>query len=75
MKENNTPALNGRDQDDSWANETLPMGVRRELLDREIQKYSPHRAGHGQSSTSHGSESMSANAEHPRAEGDTGRPD
>lgn len=26
------------DTGDSWANETLPMGVRRELLDREIQK-------------------------------------
>jgi len=75
MKENNTPAPNGRDQDDSWANETLPMGVRRELLDREIQKYSPHRAGHAQSSPSHGSETLSHPGEHPRAESDTGRPD
>jgi hypothetical protein len=75
MKENTNPTSHGRDEDDSWANETLPMGVRRELLDREIQRYSPHHASRGQSSSSHGSDSMSANAEHPRANGDADRPD
>lgn len=26
------------DHDASWTNETLPLGIRRELLDRELQK-------------------------------------
>jgi hypothetical protein len=28
---------------ESWANETLPMGVRRELLDRQIQRFAAGR--------------------------------
>lgn len=26
-------------EDSSWTDETLPMGLRKELLDRELQKY------------------------------------
>lgn len=41
------PGLRGAE---SWADETLPLGVRRELLDRELQKFIA-RKNRGQSAT------------------------
>lgn len=73
MQDHDTPASRGHGQDDSWANETLPMGVRRELLDREIQKYSPHRAGRGDP-PGHGTETAGAGGDHPGAEGSDEHP-
>jgi hypothetical protein len=48
---------------DSWANETLPMGIRRELLDREIRKVAD-RKGRAQSLRMEAAEPP---AEHPSA--------
>lgn len=74
MMENENTATGAGDAADSWANETLPMGMRRELLDREIQKYSSSRAGHGHAPP-HGAQGSPPGGEHPRA-GDNGeRPD
>ncbi|MBI5277152.1 MAG: hypothetical protein HY854_11885 [Burkholderiales bacterium] len=38
--------------DASWTNETLPLGVRRELLDRELQNLVARKKQRGQASSS-----------------------
>jgi hypothetical protein len=52
---------------DSWANETLPMGLRREMLDREIQKLIERKArAHSSPNTPQHTDGEDS---HPRAGG------
>jgi hypothetical protein len=39
MNETARDGAPGQPGSDSWADETLPLGLRRELLDRELQKF------------------------------------
>lgn len=39
MNETTRDTAPGQPGADSWADETLPIGLRRELLDRELQKF------------------------------------
>jgi hypothetical protein len=55
--------------DSSWTDETLPMSLRRELLDRELQKYTARRTAPTASSPSRGASQDGGN--HPSADGHT----
>jgi hypothetical protein len=52
------------DRDATWTNETLPLGIRRELLDRELQNLV--RKKHAEASRSSG---PGGGGQHPVADG------
>jgi hypothetical protein len=58
----------------SWASETLPMSVRRELLERELKRLGFRRAGQG--ATPHqgavAQQQQQPQGEHPTAGSNTG---
>ena len=49
------PASEPDDEGGSWTSETLPMSVRRELLERELRKLGFRKAGQGASAHPAGS--------------------
>jgi hypothetical protein len=61
----------GSDQDDtgSWAMESLPMAVRKELLERELRKLGFRRDGSGQSVQQQQQQPQGPNP-HPQADAD-----
>jgi hypothetical protein len=65
----NFPTGDGpEDRDDSWANETLPLGIRRELLTRDLQK-AYGRRNHPKGEASPPSDNASSSSdEHPKAQ-------
>lgn len=63
----------------SWASETLPLSVRKELLERELSKLGFRKAA-GQGAAAHhdsGAQQHEAGGSHPQAESgpDRGHPD
>lgn len=66
------------DREDTWTSETLPMSVRKELLERELSKLGFHRAeagGHGTGSRSVQQQQQpqtSGSSSHPQADADAG---
>ena len=59
------------DRDGSWANETLPLSVRRELLERELKKLGFRKAGAEASSHPSGStqqQQQPQSSSHPQAD-------
>lgn len=69
----------GPDEDGSWTTETLPMSVRKELLERELHKLGFRKAGQGAASHPGGSSQQQQQPQpssHPSAGGgDTGHSD
>lgn len=66
----------GEREGGSWASETLPLSVRKELLERELKKLGFRKAG-AQGAPSphegHGSQQQGdAGASHPQADSETG---
>jgi hypothetical protein len=57
------------DKDASWANETLPLGMRRVLLNRDLEKALGRRHQHGQPGPRQEGESSTGSDGHPNAEG------
>jgi hypothetical protein len=57
----------------SWANETLPLSVRKELLERELSKLGIRKRG-SEGSSSHGTaqQQQQPQNEHPQADGESG---
>lgn len=57
--------------DSSWTDETLPMGIRKELLDRELQQYMA-RKRHAQSSSGNTNDASAGShgggGNHPQAD-------
>lgn len=52
----------------SWANETLPLSVRKELLERELKNLGLRRAGSARASGSAQQQQQPQPAEHPQAD-------
>lgn len=69
-----TRSVDGPEERDStWTNETLPLSLRRELLERELKKLGFHKAGEGGSARAGGSSSSQqpqGGSSRPQAEGD-----
>lgn len=58
---------------DSWANETLPMSVRKELLERELRKLGfRRRAGPGGAQQQQQQQPRGEGSSHPRADAQEG---
>lgn len=55
----------GRDDDASWATETLPLAVRRELLERELAKLGFRRKQAHGASAAHEASAGSQHQQHP----------
>jgi hypothetical protein len=53
----------------SWANETLPLSVRKELLERELKKLGFRRAEGARGTGSAQQQQQPQPAEHPQADG------
>jgi hypothetical protein len=49
MNETGRDEARGAGSASSWADETLPLGLRRELLDRELQQFIATKKGRAQS--------------------------
>jgi hypothetical protein len=61
------------DQDNgSWASETLPMSVRKEMLERELKKLGFRRADSHASNSQQQQQPQGESSSHPQAGGDTG---
>ncbi len=74
-----SPPGNGTrpDDDDTWTSETLPMSVRRELLERELSKLGFRKADAGGSARAGGSvqqqqQPQGSSSGHPQADSDAG---
>lgn len=55
------------DDDGTWTSETLPMSLRRELLERELAKLGFRKAGQGGSAQQQQQPQPMAASSHPRA--------
>jgi hypothetical protein len=66
----------GNRGDDSWASETLPLSVRKELLERELNKLGLRRAGASVSGAMHQGtaqqQQQPQGSSHPQADGAEG---
>jgi hypothetical protein len=51
----------------SWADETLPLGLRRELLDRELQQFIAKKKGRAQAASSRSPDEGPAESTRPSA--------
>ena len=60
------------DDNDSWAAESLPMSVRKELLERELHKMG-FRKPHAQGGTVQQQQQQEQSASHPSADADSGQ--
>ena len=63
----------GAGQDDdtgSWASETLPMSVRKEMLERELKKLGFRRAEASHASNSQQQQQPQGQGSHPHADGE-----
>lgn len=58
----------------SWANETLPMSVRKDLLERELKKLGFRKGGAdgGMSSNGVSQQQQQPSGDHPHADGSSG---
>lgn len=63
-RENGRDSLSGQPDTHSWADETLPLGLRKELLDRELQNFIA-RKGRGQPVAAPRGADGETNAERP----------
>jgi hypothetical protein len=54
--------------DSSWTDETLPMGIRKELLDRELQQYIDRKRNAQSASSVVSSTDKSRGSSHPQAD-------
>ena len=54
--------------EESWTNETLPMGIRKELLERELQNYMAGKRHGPSASTSHDCGHAADGSGHPVAD-------
>ena len=63
----------GQDDQDtgSWASETLPMSVRKEMLERELKKLGFRRAD-SHAASSQQQQQPQGESSHPQADGDQG---
>lgn len=67
------PVDGSDDRDSTWTNETLPLSLRRELLERDLKKLGFRKAGEGASARTGSSSSQLASqgaSARPQAEGD-----
>jgi len=64
MNETGRHSTPGQPGADSWADETLPLGLRKELLDRELRKFIAGK-NRGQSATPRRGEEQGRNADRP----------
>lgn len=77
---NGTRSGGGRDDGDtgSWTTETLPLSVRKELLERELRKLGFRKAGaasggsHDGGSAQQQQQPQGGSSSHPNADGDAG---
>jgi hypothetical protein len=62
------------DREGSWTNETLPLSVRRELLERELKKLGFRRSGEGGASAHAGvsQQQQQPQRRHPHADAESG---
>jgi hypothetical protein len=64
-------------REDTWTSETLPMSLRKELLERELKKLGFRKAesgggSHGSGSVQQQQQPQSSSSSHPQAEGERG---
>jgi hypothetical protein len=64
-------------REDTWTSETLPMSLRKELLERELRKLGFRKsesggASHGSGSVQQQQQPQSSSSSHPQADGERG---
>jgi hypothetical protein len=76
MSGNRSSSGPGTPADDSWASETLPLSIRKELLERELNKLGFRRAGtsaagtvHHHGGTAQQQQQPQGASSHPQADG------